>query len=87
MKDKSMKKAEHRFSLLCWRQNSSVGYTHFLASRSSGAFNVTGCFSRNAEVNEDTGLSFGVEPEQMLPSAQAMFHAEDLDAICAHPNA
>lgn len=63
--------------------NSAVGYTHFLASRLDGAFNVAaGCFSRNSEVNEATGLSFGVEPDRCYSSAQAMFHAEDLDAIC-----
>jgi len=65
--------------------NSAVGYTHYLASRMDGLFDVVaGCFSRDAQVNAETAHRFGVSEGRCYPSLDALMSAEkaNLDAVC-----
>lgn len=63
--------------------NSAVGYTHFLASRLDGLFDVVaGCFSKDPDVNAASADYFGIDSERCHPSSEALFESEDLDAIC-----
>lgn len=63
--------------------NSAVGYTHFLASRLDGRFDVVaGCFSRNPDINIESARRFGVDPARCYATAEELFDAETLDAIC-----
>lgn len=65
--------------------NSAVGYTHYLASRMDGLFDVVaGYFSRDAQVNAETAHRFGVTDERCYPSLNALMNAErgNLDAVC-----
>lgn len=64
--------------------NSAVGYTHFNASRLDGHFRVeAGCFSRNAEHNENSACVYGVLPERTYPSWQILLEREQaaIDAL------
>ena len=65
--------------------NSAVGYTHFLASRMDGFFEVdAGFFSRDAEVNMATASAYGVSPTRCYGSLEEMLESEreSLDALC-----
>ena len=63
--------------------NSAVGYTHFLASRLDGFFQVAaGCFSRDRDVNKASAAKFGVPINRCYASAEALLANEKLDAIC-----
>lgn len=65
--------------------NSAVGYTHYLASRMDGIFDVrAGVFSRSASVNKATGDKFGVEPDRLYHNVDEFLSAEAgrLDAVC-----
>ncbi|MVF12828.1 Gfo/Idh/MocA family oxidoreductase [Ketobacter sp. MCCC 1A13808] len=64
--------------------HSAVGYAHFNATRLDGQFRlVAGCFSRNAEQNQLSASTYGVNPERTYPTWQALLDAESgqLDAI------
>lgn len=65
--------------------NSAVGYTHYLASRMDGFFEVAaGCFSRDPSVNKQTGEAFGVAENRVHSSIDALLDYErgSIDAIC-----
>ena len=65
--------------------NSAVGYTHFLASRLDGFFDlVAGCFSRDQSTNFATAARLGVEQSRCYESFAKMLEAEAdvLDAVC-----
>ena len=65
--------------------NSAVGYTHFVATRLDGLFEVVaGCFSRHQDVNQETAQRFDVPQGRCYQSAAEMLSAEvgRLDAIC-----
>lgn len=64
--------------------NSAVGYTHFNASRLDGHFKVeAGCFSRHAEQNENSALTYGVQPERSYADWQSLLKCEKgaIDAV------
>lgn len=65
--------------------NSAVGYTHYLASRMDGLFEVSaGCFSRKPSINEETGNAFGVDSDRIYATKEQLLEQEStrLDAIC-----
>ena len=65
--------------------NSAVGYTHFLAARLDGIFEiVAGCFSRQNSVNADTASRFGVDESRCYACVDDLLLGEQgrLDAIC-----
>ncbi len=65
--------------------NSAVGYTHFLASRLDGCFDlIAGCFSRDQSTNFATAARLGVEQSRCYESLAKMLEAEAdvLDAVC-----
>jgi predicted dehydrogenase len=65
--------------------NSAVGYTHFVATRLDGLFDVVaGCFSRHQEINQETAQRFSVPQNRCYQSAAEMLSAEvgRLDAVC-----
>lgn len=54
---------------------SAIGYTHFTASRMDGLFALeAGCFSRDADINAQTGKVYGVH--RLYPDALSLLHAE-----------
>jgi predicted dehydrogenase len=64
--------------------NSAVGYTHFNASRLDGHFKVeAGCFSRDAEQNEKSAGTYGVQPERSYSDWQSLLNSEKgaIDAV------
>lgn len=64
--------------------NSAVGYTHFNASRLDAHFRVeAGCFSRDANHNQHTAVTYGVLPERTYGSWEVMLDREQgrLDAV------
>lgn len=64
--------------------NSAVGYTHFNASRLDGQFRLeAGCFSRDAEQNENTADVYGVDRARCYSDWRALLVAEKgaIDAI------
>src|SRR3569623_1953130 len=64
--------------------NSAVGYTHYNSSRLDGHFRVdSGCFSRRADVNEETARTYGIPAERMHATWHALLGNERqaLDAI------
>jgi predicted dehydrogenase len=66
-------------------RNSAVGYTHYVASRLDGEFNVVaGCFSQSSEVNQATAAQFGVTQDRLYCSWDALLDGEreKLDAVC-----
>lgn len=64
--------------------NSAVGTTHFIASQMDGLFRVeAGCFSRHADVNEQTANRWGIPRERLYATWEAMLQHEQgkLDAV------
>ncbi len=65
--------------------NSAIGYTHFVASRMDGFFEVkAGFFSRNPSVNAATASAYGVSESRCYSTLDALLESErgELDAIC-----
>lgn len=65
--------------------NSAVGYTHYLAARMDGEFDiVAGCFSRSEQVNTESAAAFGVDPARTYATQKDLFCSEagTLDAVC-----
>lgn len=65
--------------------NSAVGYTHFVASKLDGHFEVSaGCFSRDSVVNAETAKAYGVASNRTYADLDHMLAAESgtLDAVC-----
>lgn len=65
--------------------NSAVGYTHFVATRLDGLFEVVaGCFSTQAAINRETAKRYGVASDRCYASADKLLSAEvgKLDAVC-----
>ena len=65
--------------------NSAVGYTHFVASKLDGHFEVSaGCFSRDPRVNTETGHAYGVASNRVYAELDQLLAAESgiLDAVC-----
>ena len=51
--------------------NSAVGYTHYLASRLDGRFEIAaGCFSRDPQINAATAAQMGVPLDRCYPSKE-----------------
>ena len=74
-----------RLAFLGGGQNSAVGYTHYLAARMDGFFEVVaGCFSRDAEVNRQTGRGFAIPEARIYQSIDALLSKESgqVDAVC-----
>lgn len=74
-----------RLAFLGGGQNSAVGYTHFCAARMDGLFEVvSGCFSRDPVVNEQTGSTFGVAGSRIHSSIDVLLREELslVDAVC-----
>ena len=74
-----------RLAFLGGGQNSAVGYTHYLAARMDGFFEVVaGCFSRDAEVNRQTGRAFAVSEDRIYQSIDGLLSKEagQIDAVC-----
>lgn len=64
--------------------NSAVGYTHYNASRIDGHFRVdSGCFSRHADMNEETAHVYGIQSERTHATWHALLESEKpkLDAL------
>lgn len=65
--------------------NSAVGYTHFVAARLDGLFDVVaGCFSKQKAINESSAQRYGVAARRCYGSVPEMLSAEAgrLDAVC-----
>jgi len=65
--------------------NSAVGYTHFLAARLDGMFEiVAGCFSRQKAINVETANRFGIDEPRCYASMDELLAKEHgkLDAVC-----
>ena len=65
--------------------NSAVGYTHYVASRMDGNFEVVaGCFSRDAETNTQSAQRMNIAADRRYESIDELFSAEQgrLDAVC-----
>ncbi len=74
-----------RLAFLGGGQNSAVGYTHYLAARMDGFFEVVaGCFSRDAKVNQQTGWAFAVPEDRIYQSIDGLLSKESgqIDAVC-----
>ena len=74
-----------RLAFLGGGQNSAVGYTHYLAARMDGFFEVVaGCFSRDAEVNGQTGRAFAVSEDRIYQSIDGLLSkvSGTIDAVC-----
>lgn len=64
--------------------NSAVGYAHYTASTLDKRFElVTGCFSRNSEVNAQTGMAYGIHPGRVHESWAELIQKEknNIDAL------
>jgi predicted dehydrogenase len=64
--------------------NSAVGTTHFIAAQMDGLFRVdAGCFSRHADVNEQTAARWGIAGDRCYARWEEMLEREHgrLDAI------
>lgn len=64
--------------------HSAVGYTHFNASRLDGHFKVeAGCFSRHAEINENSARIYGVQVERCYLDWKSLLKDEKgaIDAV------
>jgi len=64
--------------------NSAVGYSHFVACSMDKRWElVAGCFSKNPELNQETGKLYGVSPERTYDTWHDMLVGEKgrLDAI------
>ena len=65
--------------------NSAVGYTHYLAARLDGLFEVVaGCFSRDPKINYQTAIRMGVSPDRCYASREELLQREHgvVDAVC-----
>lgn len=65
--------------------NSAVGYTHYVASRLDGKFDlVSGCFSRDKQVNLESAKAYHVPAKRVYNNVTDMLSAEvgQLDAVC-----
>ena len=57
--------------------HSAVGNTHRIASQMDGRFHLAaGCFSRDAEINSQTGLAWGVSSRHIYTDWKSMLEAE-----------
>lgn len=57
--------------------NSAIGRSHYIAAQMDGKFKlVAGAFSRHAEINQETGESFGVLPEHVYDDYKMMLERE-----------
>jgi predicted dehydrogenase len=57
--------------------SSAIGYSHFVASRLDGCFDiVAGCFSRDQECNRSSGLAYGVSPSRIYNEWQDFLQYE-----------
>lgn len=64
--------------------NSAVGYAHYTASTLDKRFElVTGCFSRNPEINAQTGMAYGIQPCRVYKSWRDLIQKEknNIDAL------
>jgi predicted dehydrogenase len=64
--------------------NSAVGYAHFASCSMDRQWQiVAGCFSTHREANHDSARAYGVHPERMYASWQALVDAERgrIDAV------
>ncbi|MCC7279352.1 MAG: Gfo/Idh/MocA family oxidoreductase [Chromatiaceae bacterium] len=64
--------------------NSAVGTTHFIAAQMDGLFRVdAGCFSRHADVNEQTAAQWGIAGDRCYARWEEMLEREQdrLDGI------
>lgn len=64
--------------------NSAVGYAHFTACTLDKKFQlVTGCFSRHKEINQETGIAYGVAPDRVHHNWDSLLEeeAKSIDAI------
>ena len=78
--------SRHRYRLgfIGGSRNSAVGYVHRIASAMDSRFSLeSGCFSRNADVNQASAAAWGVEPSRTYPTYEAMLEGEQggLDAV------
>ena len=65
--------------------NSAVGYTHYVASRMDGHFEVVaGCFSRDAQTNRQSAERMHIAADRRYESIEDLLSAEQgrLDAVC-----
>lgn len=65
--------------------NSAVGYTHYVASRMDGAFEiVAGCFSKDEEVNRQSALRANIDQSRIYATPNELFRCErgKVDAVC-----
>lgn len=77
MNDKNMARKPLKIGFVGGGLNSAVGYTHYLASRMDGLFELTsGCFSRNQKINRDTATKFGIVESRCYETIDSMFEAE-----------
>jgi predicted dehydrogenase len=61
--------------------NSAIGRSHYIAAQMDGKFKlVAGAFSRHAEINQETGESFGVLSEHVYDDYKMMLEREK-DAV------
>ena len=61
--------------------NSAIGRSHYIAAQMDGKFKlVAGAFSRHAEINQETGESFGVFSEHVYDDYKMMLEREK-DAV------
>lgn len=64
--------------------NSAVGYAHFCAARLDGCFNlVSGCFSRNHDINKKSAEYYGVDSKRVYSNWKFLLEKEFniLDAV------
>lgn len=64
--------------------NSAVGRVHEIALKLDNLYSLqAGCFSRNAEINAESGRQYGLNDTQVFPSLEAMLEAKqgELDVL------
>jgi predicted dehydrogenase len=64
--------------------NSAIGRIHKIASEMDSRFELTaGCFSRNFQINKETGVEYGILPENMYNSWKDLTTSgrKDIDAV------
>jgi len=74
----------YRLGFIGGSQNSAVGYVHRIAAAMDSRFSLeSGCFSRRDEVNRASAEAWGVEPNRVYTSYEAMLDGERerLDAV------
>lgn len=73
-----------RLAFIGGSRSSAVGYSHFVSSAMDGLWMlVAGCFSRHAESNQQSGQVYGVHPERIYDTWQALLASEqgNIDAV------